>query len=488
MKNLCVSYFLGWTMSSILDNELNKEKCQKFTPDDLVEEMLNLAGYTDHLIGKPVLENSFGSGNVLAAIVKRYIKDSLAQGISTDKIAENIPRDIYGIELDKKLYFDCVKRLNEIAYEYELPLVKWSLFNTNALTWDSEILFDYIIGNPPYISYKDIDKDSQKDLKSRFSSCKNGKFDYCYAFIERGIELLSPNGTLVQLVPANIYKNVFGQNLRKLLLPHISVIKEYPGQALFDDALTSSTIFLFDKNTSLKTIKYIDVPAKKETILTKSDLGEKWVFAVNEPKQQTMIRFGDCFHASSVVATLYNEAYLVTEKIIEEKQIEKSVIRQAAAPRKMRKNAMEYIIFPYSYYKNGKIKRYTQRYFETHFPNATKHLKQYTKNLEERAADENIAWFEYGRSQALTRLNQPKLLMSTVVTNRAEVYELDAKTVPYSGIFITAQKRGYTLEYAAKLLRSEDFAKYVKSLGVSISGKSKRITCKDINEYTFVKE
>ena len=47
-------------MVSILDNKLNKTKCQKFTPADKVEDMLDIAEYKCGLTGKKVLENSFG--------------------------------------------------------------------------------------------------------------------------------------------------------------------------------------------------------------------------------------------------------------------------------------------------------------------------------------------------------------------------------------------------------------------------------------------
>ena len=234
-------------MSSILDNKKNKDKCQKFTPENMVNEMLDLAGYTHDLGGKKVLESSFGSGNVLVAIVRRYIEDSLNAGVPVSKIAADLGTDIYGVELDKDLFSTCIERLNKITNEYGIPSVKWLLFNENALTWECGVTFDFIIGNPPYITYKDIDDDSRKFLKQTFASCSNGKFDYCYAFIERSINLLSEMGKLVQLVPTNIYKNVFGKNLRSILLPHIDVIKEYPGVRLFADTLTSSTVFLFDK-------------------------------------------------------------------------------------------------------------------------------------------------------------------------------------------------------------------------------------------------
>ena len=42
-------------MGSVIENEKTKEKCQIFTPDDIVKSMLNHLGYSDHLYGKTIL-------------------------------------------------------------------------------------------------------------------------------------------------------------------------------------------------------------------------------------------------------------------------------------------------------------------------------------------------------------------------------------------------------------------------------------------------
>ena len=68
-------------MSSILEIGNNKNKCQKFTPDSLVKTMLDLANYKTDLMGKTILENSFGSGNILKEIVVRYIKSGIGNQI-----------------------------------------------------------------------------------------------------------------------------------------------------------------------------------------------------------------------------------------------------------------------------------------------------------------------------------------------------------------------------------------------------------------------
>ena len=97
-------------------------------------------------------------------------------------------------------------------------------------------------------------------------------------------------------------------------------------------------------------------------------------------------------------------------------------------------------------------------------------------------------WYEYGRSQALAHLNMKKLLVSTIITNVVEIYEIDELTVPYSGIYITLLDNNYTLADAVEILRSESFLQYVKNIGINVNGESIRITCKDINNYHFSRE
>ena len=101
--------------------------------------------------------------------------------------------------------------------------------------------------------------------------------------------------------------------------------------------------------------------------------------------------------------------------------------------------------------------------------------------------DKASSWFEYGRSQALAHLNQPKLLISTVITNNIDLYYLETETIPYSGIYIVPKDNNHTLKEAEKILRSAEFLKYVKRVGINVNGKSIRITCKDINNFEFVR-
>ena len=472
-------------MSSILENGNNKTKCQKFTPAALVNTMLDLVNYNTDLMGKTILENSFGSGNILKAIVVRYIESALSAGIDKSEISVGLARDIFGVELDKELYDNCISDLNEILHSYSIPAVDWNLLNGDALTIDMNVAFDYIIGNPPYISYKEMDKDSRRNLKVKFESCSVGKFDYCYAFIEQGIKHLKDTGKLVQLIPNNIYKNVFAKNLRELLVKHISTILDYPDQKLFDKTLTSVSIFLYDKENISDNIHYENVTEGKKMNISRQSLGDKWMFTSNDNNNNKRLRFGDIFHASITIATLYNRAFIIDEQCINDENLERGVLRDAVSPKTLRYKRKKKIIFPYKYDSKG-LQRYSESEFEKLFPKTANHLKQYSKKLAARNSDEKATWFEYGRSQALAHLNKEKLLVSTIITNSVEVYKVDANTIPFSGIYITVKNNSYDLDDAVAILTSKEFLKYVQGIGISISGKSLRITCKDINNYEFL--
>lgn len=80
-----------------------RKKCQKFTPPWMVEKMLDLANYKRNIVGKKVLESSFGSGNFLESIVSRYIRDGESRGLSRAEIGFGLANDIYGFEIDKSL-------------------------------------------------------------------------------------------------------------------------------------------------------------------------------------------------------------------------------------------------------------------------------------------------------------------------------------------------------------------------------------------------
>ena len=466
-----------------IDVKINREKCQKFTDSFIADEMLDLVGYTGKVYGKRVLENSFGNGVFLEKIVTRYIEFSIMEGFSKLDIQKGLSNDIYGFEVDKKLVDQVVKKLDFIAEQYSIPKVFWSVFCHDALSFSFFISFDFVIGNPPYLNYRCLDAKTRDILRSNYSSCENGKFDYCYAFIEKGLRVLKPKGKMVQLIPANIYKNVFGEKLRSILLPNICEIWEYPQQKIFGETLTTSSVMLLRNGSANKTLMYINKTTNTSQRIKKKYLEKKWIFEKKTNRIHGK-RIGDLFNVSISVATQFNKAFLVDESDIVNYSLETALLRKAASPRTLLLKKKEFIIFPYLFY-NKKVTRIEEAVFDRDYPNIRDYLYRYYDDLMKRDKDKTALWFEYGRSQALSHIHRHKLVLSTIVTGRPAVYLLDEKTIPYSGIYITEKSSAYSLKNAEEWLLSDSFSEYVKSVGTSVNGRSYRITCDDIKNYVI---
>ena len=471
---------------------MNK-KCQIFTPENYVRELLDNVGYIHNLYGKKILENSCGDGNILVAVVQRYIDDCRARGLSRTKIKNGLARDIYGIEIDKEQYEKCVSKLDEVLKRNNIGKVDWKVINADYLKWDTTIKFQYIVGNPPYITYSELKEEEQTFVKSNFTTCVKGKFDYCYAFIEKSIKSLANDGKMSYLIPSSIYKTVFGHNLRVFMSPYIAKIKDYKQVKIFDKALVKSSIMVLDKQRQQDILYYQDMSMGTEMEIPIIQLEEKWFFA--EENEVGQHRFGDYFKVSHVVATLLNKAYVLPDGSYTEVDngyvcgnhtIEKAVVRSTETPRTKRYRKHEKIIFPYTYDENGLV-RFADGEFECLYPGATAYLNEFRDELDKRQSDNSAKWYEYGRSQALSGLNNQKLLISTVVTNDVDVYELEQECIPYAGMYIVEKEDNneYTLDEAIEILRSDEFKEYVLKVGIPISGKSVRITSKDVENYMF---
>lgn len=466
------------------------KKCQVFTPAQNVKVLLDSVGYIKNLYGKKVVENACGNGNILKEIVRRYIQDSIEQNRNVDEIKIGLENDIYGAEIDVFHYLNCLNNLNIIAESYGIVGVTWKILNDDFLKKDFKGKFDFVIGNPPYITYRDLDDETRLYLKDKYDSCKHGKFDYCYAFIEASILCLKDDGRMAYLIPSSIFKNVFAQELRNIILPYTSKIIDYTTQKVFEDALTSSAVLVCEKGMSSTKIEYQDIAKSFTYSIDKTKLTEKWIFVKNMEVKKNKKKFGDYFNAAISIATLLNEVYILKEFEIEKNyvkvgnyKIESDIIRKGVSPRSLKYKKEELILFPYSY-DNNNLVRYEKEYFEEKFPEATKYLKSFEKKLCDRKSDDRIQWFEYGRSQALAHLNQPKLLLSTVITKEVNVYELSTECIPYSGIYIVP-RRELSLETAKEILQSEMFYQYILGIGINANGTSLRITAVDINNYEF---
>ena len=476
-------------MASVIENLKIKQKCQIFTPTEKVSSMLDMAGYEDNLFGKKVLENSCGDGEFLVQIAERYITDAVRHGFIIEQIRDGLARDIVAFDVDEKMVEKCKSRLDEIALQFSISDVKWNVSCADFLEQPGLPEYDYVVGNPPYIAYSDLPSDVQQYVKEHFDTCKKGKFDYCYAFIEKSYKLLSEGGCLIYIIPSNIFKNVFGEEIRKLILSDLEMVVEFPNEKVFENALVSPAIIKIRKGIKVPYLSYSEKFEKAKQI-DKKQLSERWFFDLPENRQGRKI--GDHYQVSHSVATLRNDAFVLKDGVIQDgyyvlgnDRIEMEIVRQAASPKnKKNKKHREHIIFPYAFDDEGNLLRFRKDEMQRRFPGAIAYLSKYKDALEKRDADTSAEWYEYGRSQAIKNLIGPKILISKVISECTEAYLLDAEEIPYSGIYIKPLNDANLLELI-EILASKRFKQYICKVGLSVSGTSKRIITKDIEEYIY---
>ncbi len=144
---------------------------------------------------------------------------------------------------------------NIIGNEDAMQLSTWDMFDQNSSSpfFDPEWMFgiydkfDIIISNPPYIEAKKL-KYIAKTLKEIYS-VYSGTADFSIYFVERGINLLCPDGVLAFIMTNKFFNTEYGEKLRALLCQmHLNKIINFEQCEVFENVLVSSTILEIQKN------------------------------------------------------------------------------------------------------------------------------------------------------------------------------------------------------------------------------------------------
>lgn len=471
------------------------KNCQVPTPGQYVQQMLDYIGYIKDLWGRKVLENSCGEGNILVEVVKRYIADARDNQHTPVEIAGGLEKDIVAYEVEQEKIEICLRRLNDLISMEALPEIKWNIKHQDFLKSDEQNA-EFIIGNPPYITYHDLTQKEREFLQKNFEVCQTGRFDYCYAFIEASIKALSDNGKMIYLIPFSIFRNRFAARLRIFLRDYITKIVDYRSINVFPGITCSASLIFCENGCVQNTVEYVDILARKKICMERSSLsirGDKWIFDSTIGGNR---RFGDYFSVHNGVATLYNKAFLFSAEeekenhyVINGMPVEKKVTLPAVSTKSCRAlkkgERINRIIFPYKL-MNGKIIHYSEEEFKALYPCAWEYLYQFYDDLMKRKADEKAKWFEYGRSQALADLRGEKLVIPMVITNSTKTYIAEQTAIPYAGYFIKVNPDcEMTLKDAKTALESDQFYQYVQEVGTPTTVSSYRVSVHDINEFMF---
>lgn len=203
---------------------------------------------------------------------------SCGQGIFIKMLQKNDFYNISAYEIDATLALD-------------IPFVKHESF-VSSPTNDK---YDVIIGNPPYIRWKNLEPELKNELEqSTLWNCYfNSLCDYLFIFILKSIEQLSDDGELIFICPEYWMNTTHSKPLRDYMTRNgtFSDIFHFKEAPLFEGVTSSFVIFRYTKNTSNNYIKLhrytqkgkpnlIDLTTGKcfaHTDIPQFNVGERWI-------------------------------------------------------------------------------------------------------------------------------------------------------------------------------------------------------------------
>lgn len=123
--------------------------------------------------------------------------------------------------------------------------------------------YDLILGNPPYIRYQYL-TETQRDIQSRILTShgmKSNKLTNAWvAFLVACVQLLSENGKIAFVIPAEILQVVYAEDLRLFLSNQFSKITLLTfEQLVFPDIEQEILVFIGEKGKEEKGIRIIEL-------------------------------------------------------------------------------------------------------------------------------------------------------------------------------------------------------------------------------------
>jgi adenine-specific DNA-methyltransferase len=127
--------------------------------------------------------------------------------------------------------------------------------------------FDVIIGNPPYVRWKNIPEEWRRLFKKDvyWSKIMNGLCDLTYAFIYHAVNFLKNHGELIFICPLFWTETVHGKHLREHLSKNGSVelLINLNEAKVFEQVSSTIVIFKYVKNVKLPYIKVVEYRSKQ---------------------------------------------------------------------------------------------------------------------------------------------------------------------------------------------------------------------------------
>ncbi|GAA4416983.1 Eco57I restriction-modification methylase domain-containing protein [Georgenia halophila] len=335
--------------------------------------------------------------------------------------------------------------------------------------------FDVVVGNPPYIRIQVLAEfmpdqlDYFQDARSGYGSAQSHNFDVYQLFVERAFQFLKEDGRFAYIVPNRFTNLVPAATMRSVLGPRLSRLVHFGDQQVFDGRMTYTAYVMAgpktDEPAEFSIVSDLDAWQDSRACSTvrvdRADLtAAPWPVAteartkVFEKMEQTAVaRLGDDGWVNIFVGVqtsadgiffIHPDQSRSTDEVAvfidingARQEVEWGILRPAVKDRTFEPYGQDpipdsYVIFPYDVQppapgrKRGTATVYDEATMRARFPKALDYLMAHRRTLttgRNVSPDPGPSFWAYGRSQSLTKLDEPKLIVR--VLSRAPQYMFD---------------------------------------------------------------
>src|SRR3989344_5439502 len=243
---------LGKLYEQFITRDERKKLGQFYTPESVIDYILDQIEYTKNIDDKKIIDISCGSGGFTTRATNRLI-NKLKNNPNKKEVIEKVIGSIYGMDINPFACYlaetnmliqllDLIVEVKKENPKYIVPKIK--IFQTNSMETPSllnneeqEIKdiknkagkfiegFDFVVGNPPYLEAKKMDISTKKLCTETCPNVASGAFDLFVCFIDKGLRLLKTNGKLGYIFPNKFLIANYANKMLEELLDK-STIKE----------------------------------------------------------------------------------------------------------------------------------------------------------------------------------------------------------------------------------------------------------------------
>ena len=282
-------------METVIKQNRKNKFGQYFTPKVVAEFMIEMASISKD---------------------SKILEPSCGQGVFLELLQQKGFNNLTAFEIDQELAneFNCVKYESFISAKIDEK-------------------FDLIIGNPPYIRWKNLESELKQELSNNpiWNKYFNSLCDYLYIFILKSIELLNDNGELIFICPEYWMNTTHSISLRNYMVQngYFEEIYHFNETPIFDKVTVSIIIFKFvkskEKKDKINVSKfYANQKLTAETLnnlknkihfkdaeflsVSQFKLNERWLLQSDEVRQELKILETNCLKKSqNTLLNLFDE-------------------------------------------------------------------------------------------------------------------------------------------------------------------------------------